>query len=109
MKKIVSPGYNSYHSIHANARIWRVNNNAGVVADFTTVAAAVTAAAAGDTIYIEGSATAYGGSGLNKKLTFIGTGYFWEVLTVMQVCRLIQMKPISVIWIWIRLHPVLYF
>lgn len=60
----------------ANARIWRVNNNAGVVADFTTVAAAVTAAAAGDTIYIEGSATAYGGSGLNKKLTFIGTGYF---------------------------------
>ncbi|MFT3750293.1 MAG: hypothetical protein QM768_18395 [Agriterribacter sp.] len=63
-------------TLNADAKIWRVNNNAGVVADFNNIAAAVTAAAAGDTIYIEGSATAYGGSGLAKKLTFIGTGYF---------------------------------
>lgn len=66
----------AFSALNVNAKIWRVNNNAGVVADFNTVAAAVTAAAAGDTIYIEGSATAYSGSGLNKKLTFIGTGYF---------------------------------
>lgn len=60
----------------SQAKIWRVNNNAGVDADYTTVAAAVTAAAAGDTIYIEGSATNYGGANLNKRLVFIGTGYF---------------------------------
>lgn len=60
----------------AQAKIWRVNNNAGVAADFSTVAAAVSAAAAGDTIYIEGSATNYGGASLSKRLTFIGTGYF---------------------------------
>lgn len=63
-------------AMNAQAKVWRVNNNAGVVADFNTVGAAVTAAAAGDTIYIEGSATNYGGSSLNKKLTFIGAGYF---------------------------------
>lgn len=63
-------------ALNADAKIWRVNNNAGVVADFNAVAAAVTAAATGDTIYIEGSATNYGGSGLSKKLVFIGTGYF---------------------------------
>lgn len=60
----------------AQAKVWRVNNNAGVVADFSTISAAVSAAAAGDTIYIEGSATAYGGSSINKKLVFISTGYF---------------------------------
>lgn len=60
----------------ANAKIWRVNNNAGVNADFTAVAAAVTAAAIGDTIYIEGSATNYSGAHVNKRLVFIGTGYF---------------------------------
>lgn len=60
----------------ANAKVWRVNNNAGVVADFSTIAAAVSAATAGDTIYIEGSATNYAGSTLNKRLVFIGTGYF---------------------------------
>lgn len=77
MKKIMySLVILAFSALNVNAKIWRVNNNAGVVADFNTVAAAVTAAAAGDTIYIEGSATAYSGSGLNKKLTFIGTGYF---------------------------------
>lgn len=63
-------------ALSATAKIWRVNNTPGVVADFNTVAAAVAAAAAGDTIYIEGSATNYSGATVNKKLTFIGTGYF---------------------------------
>lgn len=63
-------------ALSANAKIWRVNNTPGVVANFNTVAAAVAAAAAGDTIYIEGSATNYSGATVNKKLTFIGTGYF---------------------------------
>lgn len=65
----------AFSVVTANAKIWRVNNNAGVVADFNNVAAAVTAAAAGDTIYIEGSPTGYSGSLVNKRLVFIGTGY----------------------------------
>ena len=66
----------AFTAFSAHAKIWRVNNTPGVVADFNTVAAAIAAAAAGDTIYIEGSATNYGGGTVNKKLTFIGTGYF---------------------------------
>lgn len=67
-----------FSTLNINAKIWRVNNNPGVVADFSTVAAAVSAPAVGvgDTIYIEGSATNYNGTTLNKRLTFIGPGYF---------------------------------
>lgn len=64
----------SANTIHA--KIWRVNNNAGVVADFNTLAAAVNAASPGDTIYLEASAASYGGAGLAKRLVFIGAGYF---------------------------------
>lgn len=61
----------------ANAKIWRVNNNVGVVADFTTFSAAVNSASVliGDTIHIEPSATSYGGGTLNKRLVVIGVGY----------------------------------
>ena len=38
-----------------NAKIWRVNNNSGVIADYTTVQAAHNAASAGDTIHLEPS------------------------------------------------------
>jgi hypothetical protein len=58
-----------------NAAIWRVNNKTSVDADFTTVAAAITAAAAGDTIHIEASTESYGNFTVNKKLVIIGTGY----------------------------------
>jgi hypothetical protein len=62
---------------HASAKIWRVNNNAAVNADFADFPAAVTGASAGDTIYLESSATAYTGvSNLSKKLVIIGTGYY---------------------------------
>jgi hypothetical protein len=60
----------------AFAKIWRVNNNPGVNADFTTLQAAHNGAAAGDTIYLESSATSYGGLNSSKKLAIIGTGYF---------------------------------
>lgn len=63
-------------SLDADAKIWRVNNIAGVNADFSTIAAAVAAAAAGDSIYVEGSPTNYAGTTLNKKLVIIGPGYF---------------------------------
>ncbi|MFT4061279.1 MAG: hypothetical protein QM642_02870 [Edaphocola sp.] len=63
-------------ALQAHATIWRVNNNTGVAANYTTLSAAVSGAAAGDTIYLEGSATNYGGATIAKKLTIIGTGYF---------------------------------
>ena len=58
------------------AKIWRVNNNSGVNANFTTVQAAIDSAKAGDTIHIEPSATAYAGVSLSKRLIIIGPGYY---------------------------------
>ncbi|WP_153800571.1 hypothetical protein [Foetidibacter luteolus] len=58
------------------AKIWRVNNNAGIAADFTTLAAAQEGASAGDTLHIEPSATNYGSITLTKRLVIIGTGYY---------------------------------
>ncbi len=56
---------------------WRVNNIPGITADFTTVASAVSAATAGDTIYLESSPYNYSGTvTINKKLILLGTGYF---------------------------------
>ncbi|MEI9957117.1 MAG: hypothetical protein WDM90_12625 [Ferruginibacter sp.] len=63
---------------NGNAKIWRVNNNTGITADFTGIDAAVNSASvhAGDTIHIEASAIGYGNCYLSKRLTIIGTGYF---------------------------------
>lgn len=66
---------------NANAKIWRVNNNAGVSADFTSLQSAIDAGAVlnGDTLHIEPSATDYGGGiSLTKQLTIIGAGYFLD-------------------------------
>lgn len=62
----------------SQAKIWRVNNNAGIVADFTTLTAAVANASvvSGDTIHVEPSAAAYTGPTINKQLVIIGNGYF---------------------------------
>lgn len=59
------------------AKVWRVNNNAGVSANFTTLVNAVASAAVvnGDTVYVEGSATNYDGINLSKRLVIIGAGY----------------------------------
>lgn len=59
----------------ASAKIWRVNNNAGVNADFTTAQAAHDGAVAGDTIMFEPSATSYGNLTATKKVILIGPGY----------------------------------
>jgi len=58
------------------AKIWRVNNVTGVVADFTTVQAAHDAAAAGDTIHLEPSIGSYGDVTMIKRLVIISTGNF---------------------------------
>ena len=61
----------------ANAAIYRVNGLGGADADFTTISAAVSTAADGDTLYIEGYPN-YDGWTATKKLTYIGPGYFLE-------------------------------
>lgn len=62
----------------SQAKVWRINNTPGVTADFTTGALALAAASVqdGDSLYFEGSETAYSGFVLNKRLVIIGTGYF---------------------------------
>lgn len=60
----------------AQAKIWRVNNGTGVIADFTTAQAAHNGAAAGDTIHFEPSLNDYGDLTMSKRLTLISTGSF---------------------------------
>lgn len=65
--------------IHADGKIWRVNNNPGVSADFTTAQAANDASQvlAGDTIHLEPSIYYYGNNlTTNKRLVWISTGFF---------------------------------
>jgi len=62
-------------TLTTHATIWRVNNTAGVVADFTTIQTAHDAATAGDTIYVEASATNYSSFNVSKKVIIIGAGY----------------------------------
>ncbi|QHT69792.1 hypothetical protein GXP67_25675 [Rhodocytophaga rosea] len=59
----------------AYAKVLTVSNRAGTPAQYATITAAMTAAAAGDTIYIHGSETEYGNFDVDKKLVFIGPGH----------------------------------
>jgi len=63
---------------NAEARIWRVNNTAGINANFAQISDAATNSAVlpGDTLYVEGSATGYSNFELKKRLVIIGPGYF---------------------------------
>jgi hypothetical protein len=62
-------------SVTCAAAILTVSNNATFPAQYTTVQAAINAAAAGDTIYIYPSPTMYNEyATISKKLTLIGTG-----------------------------------
>lgn len=58
------------------AKIWRVNNNTGVTADFTSLQAAHDGASAGDTLHLEPSINTYGSLSMSKRLVIIGTGQF---------------------------------
>jgi hypothetical protein len=62
----------------SHAKIWRVNNNPGVMADFTDMPACIASASVAndDTIHVEASTTTYSQFTLNKRLVIIGTGYF---------------------------------
>lgn len=59
----------------ASAKVWTVNNYHGS-ANFTTLQDAINGATAGDTIYLEASATNYGAGTLAKQLVIMGTGYW---------------------------------
>ncbi|MCF8298579.1 MAG: hypothetical protein K9J13_13610 [Saprospiraceae bacterium] len=63
-------------SLSLFATKYRVNNNTGADADFTTITSAVSGASSGDTLYVEGSSVSYGTFTLTKKLYLFGPGYF---------------------------------
>ncbi len=56
-------------------KVWTVSNNPAAPAQFTDVNAAVTAATAGDTIYVHGTQFTYPDFSINKKLVMIGAGF----------------------------------
>lgn len=65
-------------SLQTRARIWRLNNNTNVKADFATMQAAHDSASNGDTIHVEGSPSTYGSFTFHKKLVILGAGYFLD-------------------------------
>jgi hypothetical protein len=70
----------------AEAKIWRVNNDATKNPNFVTIQSAVSSVtvATGDTLHIEPSATPYAGFTLTKRLVIIGNGYFLTNNTLLQ-------------------------
>lgn len=65
-------------TVSVQAKIWRVNNNTVLKADFTTIQEAHDApsVSSGDTLHIEPSAIEYSGATLRKKIIIMGSGYF---------------------------------
>lgn len=59
------------------AKVWRINNNAGSSANFAQITDAMgnASVAAGDTLYLEASATTYNAANFTKRLVVIGPGY----------------------------------
>lgn len=59
------------------AKVWRVNNTTGAMANFTQLTDAIASSSVsnGDTIYLEGSSNNYAAATLTKKLVIIGPGY----------------------------------
>jgi hypothetical protein len=78
MKKqfLLSLIFTLFSGIIYGQHLFRVNNIPGTDPDYTTLQAANNNASAGDTIYVEGSTTAYDGADIDKKLTIIGPGFF---------------------------------
>ncbi|MBP6431552.1 MAG: hypothetical protein KA319_07290 [Ferruginibacter sp.] len=77
MKMIISLfAFALFCTITAQAKIWRVNNNSGITADFTTLQAAHDAATSGDTIHLEPSIATYGNLTMTKKLAIFSIGQF---------------------------------
>lgn len=62
----------------AMSAVYTVSNVPNSVANYTTIAAAITAASTGDTIYVQPSNTNYGSITLSKSLVLIGAGTWPE-------------------------------
>jgi hypothetical protein len=65
-------------ALNASSTIHRVDNNPANNPDFTSLQEAHDAAAAGDTIYVSGSVSNYGGLDISKTLYIFGPGYFLD-------------------------------
>ena len=78
MKKLITLSLIVFIAIHAQAKVWRINNTPGVTADFTSGAAALASGSVvnDDTLYFEASAISYTNITLSKRLVLIGAGYF---------------------------------
>jgi len=61
--------------------VYVVDNNQGAGAQFTTIDAAITAATAGDIIYVQPSPNSYGSITITKRITLYGIGYNPELNT----------------------------
>jgi hypothetical protein len=75
MFRIIILAFMLFGAVIAKATIYTVNNSSTSPGQYTNVAAAVSAASNGDTIYISGSSVNYGSFTINKRLTVIGTGH----------------------------------
>jgi hypothetical protein len=64
-----------FATVAASARILTVSNNPAFPAQYPDVQAAITAAAAGDTVFVHGSQFLYPDFTITKKLVLIGAGY----------------------------------
>ena len=64
----------TYFSLQA--KVYRVNNNAGTGAKYSSAQTAHDSCSVGDTLYIEGSSISYGTLNISKKINLIGPGYF---------------------------------
>jgi len=61
-----------------HAKVFRVNNNTTIDAPYVSFTSALNSASNFDTIYLEGSVTAYGNLILTKPVVVMGTGYFLQ-------------------------------
>lgn len=80
LNKILAVAFLLFVAPGAEAKIWRVNNNGGASADFTSINAALINASVqdGDTLHMEASANSYGDATIDKRLVIIGPGYFLD-------------------------------
>lgn len=62
----------------AQATVYTVSNVPNSIGQYTTIAAAITAASAGDTIYVNPSNVSYGAVTINKPVVLIGAGAWPE-------------------------------
>jgi len=76
MKKLTFLMISFVFTISTHAKLWRVNINAAINANFTSFVAAQSTVSANDTLYFEGSTISYGDITVTKPLVIIGPGYF---------------------------------